>query len=57
MVDAVRATVDGVRRGTRTISAKISVANSRPLSIGGKGAYADNDQINGALDNVWVQIG
>lgn len=49
--------VDGVVTGSITVPAKLSVSNQRPLSIGGKGAYADNDQFNGALDNVWVQIG
>ncbi|WP_433300197.1 LamG-like jellyroll fold domain-containing protein [Actinoplanes sp. CA-030573] len=54
---ALEVLVDGVRRGVATIPAKLSVTNGRPLSIGGKGAYADNDQFNGALDNVWVEIG
>jgi hypothetical protein len=49
--------VDGVLRGRTAVPAKLSVTNNRPMSIGGKGAYADNDQFNGALDNVWVQIG
>ena len=49
--------VDGVPRGTTSVPAKLSVTNERPLSIGGKGAFPDNDQFNGALDNVWVEIG
>ena len=49
--------VDGVPRGSTTVPAKLSVSNDRPLSIGGKGAFTDNDQFNGALDNVWVEIG
>ncbi|WP_436524389.1 LamG-like jellyroll fold domain-containing protein [Actinoplanes sp. HUAS TT8] len=49
--------VDGVLRGRTRIPADLSVANNRPLSIGGKGAYLDNDQFNGALDNVWIRIG
>jgi hypothetical protein len=49
--------VDGTPRGSTTVPAKLAVSNERPLSIGGKGAFADNDQFNGALDNVWVQIG
>jgi hypothetical protein len=44
-------------RGTQKIPATLSVSNTRPLSIGGKGAFADNDQYNGALDDVWVRIG
>lgn len=49
--------VDGVLRGATSVPARLSVSNQRPLSIGGKGAFPDNDQFNGALDNVWVQIG
>ena len=49
--------VDGVLRGRTAVPARLSVTNNRPMSIGGKGAYADNDQFNGALDNVWVQVG
>ncbi|MFI6079070.1 LamG-like jellyroll fold domain-containing protein [Actinoplanes sp. NPDC051343] len=49
--------VDGTARGSIAVPSKLSVTNQRPLSIGGKGAFADNDQFNGALDNVWVQIG
>jgi hypothetical protein len=49
--------VDGVRRGALKIPATLSVANTGPLSVGGKGAYPDNDQFQGALDNVWVSIG
>jgi hypothetical protein len=53
----LRILVDGVARGSRRIPAGLSISNNRPLSIGGKGAYADNDQFQGALDNVWVRIG
>jgi hypothetical protein len=49
--------VDGVLRGVRLISPRLSISNGRPLSIGGKGAYSDNDQFQGILDNVWVRIG
>ncbi|WP_229076121.1 LamG-like jellyroll fold domain-containing protein [Actinoplanes sp. DH11] len=49
--------VDGVRHGSTTVPASLSVSNDRPLSIGAKGAYRDNDQFNGILDNVWVRIG
>lgn len=49
--------VDGVTRGSLTIPAALSVTNNRPLSIGGKGAYQDNDQFQGAIDDVWVRIG
>ncbi|MBL7257339.1 LamG-like jellyroll fold domain-containing protein [Paractinoplanes lichenicola] len=49
--------VDNVLRGRIGIPPRLSVTNNRPMSIGGKGAYADNDQFNGALDDVWVQVG
>jgi hypothetical protein len=49
--------VDGALRGSTGVPARLSVSNDRPLSIGGKGAFADNDQFNGALDNVWVRVG
>ncbi|MEV6347086.1 LamG-like jellyroll fold domain-containing protein [Actinoplanes sp. NPDC051851] len=49
--------VDGVLRGGTRVPVTLAVANDRPLSIGGKGAYRDNDQFNGVLDNVWVEIG
>ncbi|WP_328464677.1 LamG domain-containing protein [Actinoplanes sp. NBC_00393] len=49
--------VDDVLRGRTLVPAGLSVANNQPLSIGAKGAYRDNDQFNGVLDNVWVRIG
>jgi hypothetical protein len=49
--------VDGVTRGAGTVPATLSVNNTGPLSVGGKGAYRNNDQFQGALDNVWVRIG
>ncbi len=45
--------VDGVPRGTATIPAELSVSNASPLRIGGKGAYRDNDQFHGTVDDVW----
>ncbi|WP_250028891.1 LamG-like jellyroll fold domain-containing protein [Paractinoplanes maris] len=48
--------VDGVARGRATVPADLSVSNRLPFSIGGKGSYTDNDQFQGILDDVWVQI-
>jgi len=45
--------VDGVPQGSTTVPTGLSVSNAAPLSIGGKGAYRDNDQFQGALDDVW----
>jgi hypothetical protein len=49
--------VDGVVRGASKVPATLTVVNNDPLSIGGKGAYADNDQFQGAVDDVWVRVG
>jgi Concanavalin A-like lectin/glucanases superfamily len=49
--------VDGILRGLRAVPAGLSVRNNGPLSVGGKGTSANNDQFQGALDNVWVRIG
>ncbi|GAA3351100.1 hypothetical protein GCM10020358_79580 [Amorphoplanes nipponensis] len=54
---ALTVLVDGAVRGNRAIQPGLSVANDRPLSIGGKGAYSDNDQFQGTLDDVWVRVG
>jgi hypothetical protein len=52
-----RILVDGVARRTLVIPARLSVSNTSPLSIGGKGAYRDNDQYRGSVDDVWIKIG
>jgi Concanavalin A-like lectin/glucanases superfamily len=49
--------VDGAISGAMRIPAGLSVTNSSPLSIGGKGTSRDNDQFQGAVDDVWVRIG
>ncbi len=49
--------VDGVTRGRAVLPATLSVSNRIPFSIGGKGSFADNDQFQGMLDDVWVEIG
>jgi hypothetical protein len=49
--------VDGVARGRASVPSGLSIRNSAPLSLGGKGAYPDNDQFRGALDDVWVSRG
>jgi len=49
--------VDGVRRGKATVPAGLSIRNQIPLSVGGKGSFTDNDQFQGTLDDVWLQIG
>jgi hypothetical protein len=49
--------VDGRVRGSTQIPVALSITNDEPLVIGGKGAYRDNDQFRGALDDVFVRIG
>jgi hypothetical protein len=49
--------VDAAVRGIITIPATLSVSNKGPLSIGGKGAFPDNDQFHGVLDDVWIRVG
>jgi hypothetical protein len=49
--------VDGVVRGTAVIPARLTVDNTAPLTLGGKGVSGDNDQFHGALDDAWVRIG
>jgi hypothetical protein len=49
--------VDGVARGTTNLPANLVVSNQAPLSIGGKGPYADNDQFQGTLDDLWIARG
>jgi hypothetical protein len=49
--------VDGVIRGAVAIPGSLSVANKAPLSLGGKGGFQDNDQFQGAFDDVWISMG
>ena len=46
----------GIDLGT-TNTCVASVRNRIPLSVGGKGSFDNNDQFQGALDEVWVSIG
>ncbi|MET0419747.1 MAG: LamG-like jellyroll fold domain-containing protein [Actinoplanes sp.] len=48
--------VDGVQRGATTIPAALSIRNRLPFSVGGKGSFTDNDQFQGILDEVWLEI-
>lgn len=49
--------VDDAVRGTAVVPADLSVVNTVPLSIGGKGNGKDNDQFHGTLDDVWIARG
>jgi Concanavalin A-like lectin/glucanases superfamily len=39
------------------VPVSLSIVNDRPLSLGGKSAYGDNDQYHGLLDDVWIAVG
>ncbi|WP_238016012.1 LamG-like jellyroll fold domain-containing protein [Dactylosporangium sp. AC04546] len=49
--------VDGAVVGRTTIPPSLSIANSDPLCIGGKGTSANNDQFVGVIDDVFVTRG
>jgi hypothetical protein len=48
--------VDGVERDRVLVPAKLSIANSEPIRVGGKGANKGNDQFAGRIDNVFMTI-
>jgi hypothetical protein len=49
--------VDGAERAWIQVPPKLSIANSEPLRVGGKGANKGNDQFAGLIDNVFMTIG
>jgi hypothetical protein len=49
--------VDGMERASVRVPPKLSIANSEPLRVGGKGANKGNDQFAGMIDNVFMTIG
>jgi hypothetical protein len=49
--------VDGSILRQARIPASLSIVNSDPLRIGGKGLSPNNDQFHGAVDDVFVVIG
>ncbi|GAB7041409.1 hypothetical protein JCM9533A_52590 [Catenuloplanes niger JCM 9533] len=53
---ALSINVDGVARGTTKLPARLSIANTEPLRIGGKSVTANNDQYAGQVDDVYVTI-
>jgi hypothetical protein len=54
---ALTIVVDGIVRGQINVPAHLSIVNSDPLRIGGKGTGPNNDQFNGAIDDAFVVIG
>lgn len=49
--------VDGAVLRQIRVPAALSIVNSDPLRIGGKGLSPNNDQFHGAIDDVFVAIG
>ncbi|MEU7901590.1 LamG-like jellyroll fold domain-containing protein [Actinoplanes sp. NPDC049118] len=49
--------VDDQEVGSATVPAGLAVVTTQPLSLGGKGTGADNDQFHGSIDDVWISIG
>jgi hypothetical protein len=54
---ALTIVVDGTVTGRATVPERLSVVNTLPLRIGGKGTSPNNDQFHGALDDVYVTVG
>ena len=48
--------VDDQVKTSVAIPATLSVVTAQPLSVGGKGVGADNDQFHGTLDDIWVRV-
>jgi hypothetical protein len=49
--------VDGTLRGRTTIPAATSIANNKPLRIGGPNFNTSSDMYHGFLDDVYAQVG
>ncbi len=49
--------VDGTLRGRATVPATLSIANDKPLRIGGPNFTTSSDMYHGFLDNVYAQLG
>ena len=54
--DRLAISVDGVERAWVHVPPGLSIANSEPLRVGGKGANKGNDQFAGLVDNVFMTI-
>jgi hypothetical protein len=49
--------VDGVNRGRLSIPASLSIANNKPLRIGGPNFNTNSDMYHGFLDDVYASLG
>jgi hypothetical protein len=49
--------VDGVARGRIAVPATLSIANDKPLRIGGPNFNTNSDMYHGYLDDVFARLG
>lgn len=54
--DRLTISVDGVERAWVHVPPGLTIANSEPLRVGGKGPNKGNDQFAGLIDNVFMTI-
>ena len=54
--DSLAVLIDGEQTGSVSIPPSLAVNNDLPLQLGGRGAGPGNDQFNGKLDDVFVEI-
>ena len=54
---ALTVSIDGTVRGTTAIPAALSLANDKPLRIGGPNLKTKKDMFHGSIDDVYAQLG
>ncbi|GAA4941306.1 LamG-like jellyroll fold domain-containing protein [Actinoplanes utahensis] len=52
---ALTVLVDGTARTRTPVPPALRIDNNESLNIGGKSAFAHNDQFHGAVDDVWIR--
>jgi hypothetical protein len=48
--------VDGMTAGRTAVPSALSIVNSEPLCVGGKGTSPNNDQFTGVIDDIFVSL-
>jgi hypothetical protein len=48
--------VDGASVGRTAVPSALSIVNSEPLCVGGKGTSPNNDQFTGVIDDIYVTL-
>ncbi|WP_236717911.1 LamG-like jellyroll fold domain-containing protein [Actinoplanes sp. TFC3] len=54
--DRLALSIDGVEHASVAVPRRLSIANTAPLRVGGKGPGKGNDQFAGQIDNVFLSI-